>query len=80
MLCPDVSGLWGISICNKHLGLWLARLARANARVGQGAQPGEVKSRPPPKAHSPPGDRHKDYYDSQIPPWDDECCDSDYPF
>ncbi|NOQ86027.1 MAG: hypothetical protein GQ554_03995 [Deltaproteobacteria bacterium] len=48
--------------------------------LGQGAKPGEVKSRPPPKAHSPTGDRHKDYYGSQIPPWDDECCDPDYHF
>jgi hypothetical protein len=31
----------------------------------------EVKSRPPPKIHSPPGDLHTDYSNSQIPPWDD---------
>ncbi len=31
----------------------------------------EVKSRPPPKTHSPPGDFHIDYSDSQIPLWDD---------
>jgi hypothetical protein len=59
MLCPEVSGLWDISICNKHLGLWLAR-----------AQPGEVKSRTPPRVHTPTG--LKDYFFSQIPPWDDD--------
>jgi hypothetical protein len=30
----------------------------------------EVKSRPPPKIHSPPGDFYTDYSDSQIPIWD----------
>jgi len=40
----------------------------------------EVKSRPPPKIHSPPGDLHTDYCDSQIPPWDDNHSDPDYPF
>jgi hypothetical protein len=32
----------------------------------------EVKCRPPPKIHSPPGDLYTDYSDSQIPPWDDD--------
>jgi hypothetical protein len=31
----------------------------------------KVKSRPPPRAHSPPGDLHTGYFDSQIPLWDD---------
>jgi len=51
----------------KHLGLWLAR-----------AQPGEVKKRPLPKIHSPPGE--EDYFFSQITPWDDDYSDPDYPF
>jgi len=53
----------------KHLGLW------------------EVKSRPPPKIHSPPAELYADYSlaelgqaDSQIPPWDDDYSDPDYPF
>jgi len=53
----------------KHLGLWLAR-----------AQPGNIKTRPPPKIHSPPEDFHTDYPDSQIPPWDDDYSDPDYPY
>ena len=32
----------------------------------------EVKSRPPPRGHSPPGNFHTDYSDSQIPLWDDD--------
>ena len=40
----------------------------------------EVKSRPPPKIHSPPEDFYTDYPDSQIPPWDDNYSDPDYPF
>ncbi len=58
----------------KHLGLWLAR-----------AQPGNVKKRPLPKIHSPPGE--EDYFFSQITPWDDDYslaelgqADPDYPF
>jgi len=31
----------------------------------------EVKNRPLPKIHSPPGDLHTDYSNAQIPPWDD---------
>jgi hypothetical protein len=31
----------------------------------------EVKSRPPPRAHSQPGDLYTDYSDFQIPHWDD---------
>jgi hypothetical protein len=40
----------------------------------------KVKSRPPPKIHSPPGVFYTDYSDSQIPPWDDDCSDPDYHF
>ncbi len=32
----------------------------------------EVKSRPPPRGHSPPGDFYTDYCDFQIPPWDND--------
>ena len=39
-----------------------------------------VKTRPPPKIHSPPEDFFTDYPDSQIPPWDDDYSDPDYPF
>jgi len=47
--------------------------------LGQGAQPREVKSRPPVKIHSPPTKLYVDYgltelievSDFQIPPWDD---------
>ena len=46
-----------------------------------------VKTRPPPKIHSPPEDFFTDYPDSQIPPWDDDYslaelgqADPDYPF
>jgi len=40
----------------------------------------EVKTRPPPKIHSPPAELYADYSDSQIPPWDDDYSDPDYPF
>ena len=38
-----------------------------------------VKTRPPPRSHSPPGDFHTDYSDSQIPPWDDDYSDPAIP-
>jgi len=38
----------------------------------------EVKSRPPPKIHSPPGLPAIDYVDIQYP--DENYCDPDYPF
>ena len=44
------------------------------------AQLGEVKSRPTPRIHSPPAEPYADYPDSQIPPWDDDYSDPDYPF
>ena len=37
-----------------------------------------VKKRPLPKIHSPPGE--EDYFFSQITPWDDDYSDPDYPF
>jgi hypothetical protein len=40
----------------------------------------KVKSRPPPRIHSPPAELYADYSDSQIPPWDDNYSDPDYPF
>ena len=39
-----------------------------------------VKTRPQPKIHSPPEVFFTDYPDSQIPPWDDDYSDPDYPF
>jgi len=37
-----------------------------------------VKKRPPPKIHSPPGE--EDYFFSQITPWDDDYSDPEVPF
>ncbi len=37
-----------------------------------------VKTRPPPRPHSPPAELYADYSDSQIPPWDNDCSDTDY--
>jgi len=39
-----------------------------------------VKKRPPPRIHSPPVALCVDSSDSQIPPWDDEYSNPDYPF
>jgi len=46
-----------------------------------------VKTRPPPRIHSPPAELYADYSlaalgqaDSQIPPWDDDYSDPEVPF
>jgi len=39
-----------------------------------------VKKRPPTRIHSPPAELYADHPDSQIPPWDDDYSDPEYPF
>jgi hypothetical protein len=46
----------------KHVGLWEVKSASTEL----------AEVRPPPRAHSPPGDLHTDYFFSQIMAWDDD--------